>query len=245
MKQLFVLTAVLFFAVSCKKTTPPVKEEIPEPTLPQNVFSKYDALFNSSRHYVRVSQTFTTSFFETYAYFSSQPIFNEAYLTTNLLNVGDILINDIRLKNRNGSQKFYYEDSTAQNHSALKWKLTGGSKIDSFSFVNTKPYPEFNYQKLPDTISLSKPLTLYVGKVKNCSLIRLFMSAGVNFINKFVPGSDTIINISADELKELPTSETGMYALSFYNDNHWNINSKTINFRTTSVYRSDGIKFRP
>jgi hypothetical protein len=246
MKQLFVILLILTLGISCKKTVPPVKEEITETKLPENIFSKYVGLFYSAKNYIKVSGTYSLTGMQQYAYFSSQSIFNEVYNPIYLIDVGDISLNTIKFKNKNGTQKFNYLDTTAKFYTSLKWKITGGSKIDSFSFVNDKPYPEYTYVKQPDSISLSKEASFRIGKIKNCSLIRFFLSnGGVNYITKYLNSTDTIINLDKEELKALSPSNTSFYSLMFYNDNYWNINNKTVNFRNASVYANNAIKLNP
>ena len=246
MKKLLVTLLITALALSCKKTEPPVKEEITETKLPENIFSKYDGLFYSAKNYINSSGSNSLTGMQHYAYFASQSIFNEVYNPVNLIDVGDISLNTTRFKSKNGSQKFNYLDTTAQFYVSLKWKITGGSKIDSFSFVNDKPYPEYNFVKQADSISLSKAASFRIGKIKNCSLIRFFLSNGsVSYITKYLNGTDTVINLDKEELNALSASNTGFYSLMFYNDNYWNINNKTVNFRNASVYANNAIKLGP
>jgi len=232
---------------ACKKSEQPVKEPIVEPTPPANATTKYDGLFVTNQFYQRVNADFVFKQTQSSAYISSQTIVDEAYNLDKLMDLGQVSLNGRILKNQTNGRKFQYQDTTFSLISnTAHWKVAGASPIDSFSFVNTKAAPSFTPLTLPDTLFISKGFFVTLKPPANCTNIRLFISGGSNYVNKFFKGDETNLGFTADELKgELLPGTGNFYTLTFYNDNLWNINKRIINFRHSATYSGNSLVIKP
>lgn len=243
-KLLFIIAAALDFS-HCKKTETPVKEPIVETNPQPDAVSKYDGLFVLTKIFYKNGESFALSKTQTDAYVSAQSILNEGVNPANFIDLGGVTTNLKQLKNQTDGKKFWYHDSSFTSHtSPVSWKISGSSKIDSFSFVNSRPYPTFQPDGLIDTIKISRGLNLNIKKANDCSLIRLFISAGNSYLNKFYKGDETTLVIGTEELKSMQAAG-GFYTLTFYNDNYWNINKRTINFRNAISFANIAVQIKP
>jgi hypothetical protein len=250
-KRLFFhsLCICVLITVSCKKNSPTnVKEPIAEPPTVEATI-KYDGLFVSTWQYIKPNGTYSLTQVQTSAFISDQPVIDDAYNKSYLLDLGSVKAGTVTLKNQRYGTKFYYDDSLYTIQSLpFKWTIAGANKIDSFSFINKKPVPATTPVQWPDSASIAAGFVFRTTKQSNCTLIRLLIYSNNGLINKFYKGTDTVLNIQPGELTDYgitPNAPQTFYTITFYNDNLWNINNRPLNFRNAVSFANNPIKLKP
>lgn len=237
-KVLIIVNGLLIFLLgSCQKKTPaPTNEEVPATTLPAGTITSYDALFACYKVRSRNGGAYGPSSNNSYGYYSSETIQNEAYSSSKLLNVGQVSLNGIGFKNGNAFVKNYYNDSTAGGFVLPhNWRIGGGSGLDSFYFSVTTTAPEFEGQfALPDSMSISQGLNFTVKKLSKADFTYVFINGGsgsTTFPSRLVASNDSIIYFSPEQLNGLTISNNAYFNIQFYKDTYRQINGKKVNFR--------------
>lgn len=224
----------IFIAASCKKDS---KKSDPAP-VPQNppASGSFSALLSNQLLYsVFGSSTFTLSYSQNMAYFSSVNFTNFILPTGSFLNAGNITLNGLTFKNNFN----YYTDSTNTTMSPpFVWQASGGA-VPSFSYANNNPYPSFTgYSTWPDTIVKSSGLNIQLGGFSNTDEAKVFVS-NIGSTSPIMVNLTTVTSsysFSPSSITSLSTATTAVIQVDFYKNNIQSINGKTMNFRNVSTY---------
>ena len=247
MKNKVIILLLLVACVCCKKKEDEfTNEPVPEAEIPVGPTSGYDALFSNIKTYSKNSGVYTLSGDQNTGYYSGKTIGNEIYNAADLQNIGGVVLNNIVLKTRSTFADHYYNDTT---HSAFtapySWKILGSSVVDSFSFANPNPLPEFPLAaQIADSVNISSGLTIRLKGVTGCDLIRVLLMAGGQSINKLTAGTDSLIMLSPADMASLSATNTGYLSVQLYKDNYRKINGKKVNFRTGVAYANAAFKVK-
>lgn len=249
-KNWILFICVLFFACKKDEETPITNEPVPEDQIPPASTSAYDALFSYSKNFTFNGTSYTNTGSLAYGIYSSKTIYNELYQVTNLQNIGTVRLNNITLKNKNTFATNYYNDTSFTNHSSpLNWIVSGSNSIDSFSYINPNPLPQFNGSKyLPDSLSLKTGLQFVVRYLSNADLIKISLISSSGSAQNpimLLAATDTVIYIPPKELEGFQVNNTSQLSVQFFKENYRLINGKKINFRTALGYTTYQFKVRP
>lgn len=247
MKKKVFIVLLCIACVSCKKKEDELTNEpVPEAEIPVGPTSGYDALFSNIKTYSKTGGAYVLSGEQNTGYYSGKTIGNEIYNAADLQNIGGVVLNNIVLKTKSTFADHYYNDTT---HSAFtppyNWQVLGSSVVDSFSFANPNPLPEFPLAvRIPDSVNISAGLTIRLKGTSGCDLIRVLLMAAGQSINKLTAGTDTLIMISPADMASLGTTNTGYLSVQLYKDNYRKINGKKVNFRTGVAYANTAFKVK-
>ena len=250
-KTLFI--ALLFSGLfACKKQDDP--DPGPSGTPISNVTpsdsSNYRALFSCLNLYIKNAGIYTASGKLASAYYSSQPIINEAYYSQNLQDMGTVMLDSVIFKNKSSVTNFYYNDTTGTPFTTPhNWIIGGNSSIATFSYSNGNPPPIFtSIGSIPDSIRTGTGFTVNINGTANCDLIRVFILGGTGstaFPNKLISGTDSVIAFSAADLQGVATTTAGYMSVQLYKDHYRTIGGKRVNFRTGLEYNNFHLKIKP
>ncbi len=244
----------LFFTLlwSCKKTedVDPGPSGTPISNVTPSDSSNYQALFSCSNVFVKNAGVYSPAGKSAIAYYSSQPVINEAYYSQNLQYMGNVMLDSVTFKEKSIVTNYYYNDTTGTPFSLpYNWNVSGYLSIATFSYSNGNPPPIFTATaNIPDSISASAGFTVSVNGTSNCDLIRVFITGGTAstvFPNKLFSGNDTTIHFSPADLLGLTSTTNGYLSVQLYKDHYRTIGGKRINFRSGVQYNNYHLKIKP
>lgn len=250
MKHLYFIFLLSLIFVSCKKD--PVPDNIPAPVsqVPVGALSNYDALFSCVKLNAKVNGSFVPTGNLVAGYFSSALINNEVYSAADLQNIGGVVLNGIVLKTKTGFAAYYYNDTTSTAFIApYNWQILGSSVVDSFSYSNSNPPPDFPLAaSIPDSLYVASGLTIHLKGTTGCDLIRVILTGGNNSTQstlKLTAGSDSLISFSPADLQNMSATRSAYLSIQFYKDNYRLIKGKKVNFRTGTAYSNAAFIIKP
>ena len=242
----------LFFLLwisSCKKEeTAPQNTEAPVSVLPSGIVSSYDALFAVFQTKNKGQKGYSTAAPNSFAYYSSKTIYNEAYSAADLISMGEVRLNGIRFRNKSSVQN-YYNDSTSQFfNSPHNWKVEGTAQVDSFYYSNTETGPVFlGETDLPDSLRIAQGLNFTLKKLSHYDLAYVFLmgnSGSTVYPSKLLVAGDSIVYFSPEQLNGLVPGDQCYFNIQFYKDRPRQINGKKIVFREGLSYTNFSFKIK-